>query len=178
MNKVREQLSQTAPDAACSICCARFVAATFRTPIQTGRLSAFAISEWYHRIRQPLPFLPFFVVCGGSSAATIACCSLSVLVATNTVSLASYLVEHILELELSQRRALDVLHRAELPCHPLTVLLPDRLHLLLGELVAHLWVVSQIGLSADDKTWHTGTVMVNFREPLFPYVLERCWRCD
>ena len=93
-------------------------------------------------------------------------------------SSSSYLIENVLELELRQCRALDVLHGAQIPRHSLAIFFPDRLHLLLGELVAHLWIISQIGLGADDQTWYTRAVVVDLWEPLFPHVLERRGRCD
>lgn len=61
----------------------------------------------------------------------------------------AYLIKYVLELELGQCRALDVLHRAEVFRHPLAVLFPHGLHLLLCKLVSDLCVVSQIRLRTD-----------------------------
>lgn len=84
----------------------------------------------------------------------------------------TYLIEDILQLELSQGRALDVLDSAQVLRHPLAILFPHRLHLLLTKLLAHLRVVAQIGLSADDETRHAGAVVVDLGEPLFSHVLK------
>ena len=90
----------------------------------------------------------------------------------------TYLVENVLQLVLCQGAALHILDGAEFLCHPLAVLLPYRRHLLLGQLVAHARVVPQIYLGADYEAGHTGAVVVDLREPLLPYVLERGRRCD
>ena len=90
----------------------------------------------------------------------------------NVIEDKSYLVEHILQLELRKSRALDVLDSAEVLGHALAILFPHRLHFLLAKLLAHLWVVTQICLGADDETRHTGAVVVDLGEPLLPDVLE------
>ena len=85
----------------------------------------------------------------------------------------TYLIKDILQLVLRQSRALHVFNCTKLFGHPVTVLLTNRLHLLASQLLPNAGVVAQIGLSADDKTGHTRTVVVHLGEPLFPYVFER-----
>lgn len=89
-----------------------------------------------------------------------------------------YLIENILQLELRKRRAFHVFDRTKLLCHPLTILFPDRLHFLLGQLIPHLRVISQIRLCADYEAWYAWAVVMDFWKPLLPYVLKGCWRCD
>lgn len=84
----------------------------------------------------------------------------------------SYLIKHILQLVLRQRRAFHVFDGTQLLRHPITILLANRLHLLLGQFLADNWVITQIGLGADNETWHTWAVVVDFWEPLFPDVLK------
>lgn len=88
----------------------------------------------------------------------------------------TYLIKHILELVLRQGTTLDVLHRAQLFSHPLTILLPHRLHLLLGQLVLDTRIVSQIDLCTNNKAGNTRAMVVNLWEPLLADVFERCWR--
>lgn len=90
----------------------------------------------------------------------------------------SYLVKHVLELVLSKGTALDVLNRAQLLRHPLSILLPHWLHFLLGKLVPHTAIVSQIDLCSDYEARNPRAVVMDFGEPFLPYVLEGGWRCD
>lgn len=90
----------------------------------------------------------------------------------------AYLVKNILQLVLGQSRTLNIFNSAELLRHAVAVFFTNRLHLLPGELLPHAGVVAQIGLGADDKTGHTGAVVVHLREPLFADVLERGGRGD
>lgn len=92
--------------------------------------------------------------------------------------IATYLIKHILELELRQRTALDVFDRAQVLRHTLAVLLADRGHLLLSKLFSDARVVSQVDLGADDEAGDTGAVVVDFGEPLFADVFERGGRGD
>ena len=62
----------------------------------------------------------------------------------------SYLVEHIFQLVLGERRALNILHGAQVFCHTLTVLLSDWLHPLFCELFADAGVIAQIRLRTND----------------------------
>jgi hypothetical protein len=86
----------------------------------------------------------------------------------------TYLIKHVLQLELRQSRALHVLDSAKVLGHTLAVFFPHRLHLLLAKLIAHLLVLAQICLSANNEARDTRAVVVDLREPLFPYVLETC----
>lgn len=114
-----------------------------------------------------------FLVAGGSSAATMACHDISSYSNTNPAEREqAYLVEHILQFELRESRTLHVLDGAKVLGHALAILFPHRLHFLLAKLLAHLWVVTQICLGADDETRHTGAVVVDLGEPLLPDVLE------
>lgn len=85
----------------------------------------------------------------------------------------AYLIKHILELVLRQGTTLDVLHGAQLLGHPLAVLFPHRLHLLLGQLVLDTRIISQIDLCTDYEAGDTGTVVMDLWEPLLADVLER-----
>lgn len=87
-------------------------------------------------------------------------------------------VKDILELELRQGRALHVLDGTQLLCHLLAVFFPYGRHLLLCKLLADILIISQICLSTNYQAWHAWTVVVDFRKPLFPYVLKRCRRSD
>jgi hypothetical protein len=82
------------------------------------------------------------------------------------------LVEDILQLVLRQRRALHVLDCSEFLRHALAVFLPNGLHLRLRQLLAHLRVVAEIGLCADDQAGDAGAVVVHFGEPFLADVLE------
>jgi hypothetical protein len=82
------------------------------------------------------------------------------------------LIEDILQLVLRQRRALHVLDRTKFLRHALAVLLPNGLHLRLRQLLAHLRVVTEIGLCADDQAGDAGAVVVDFGEPFLADVLE------
>jgi hypothetical protein len=112
------------------------------------------------------------LVAGGSSAATIAWHDVSIVQTHFQQREQAYLVEHILQFELRESRTLNVLDGAKVLGHALAILFPHRLHLLLAKLLAHLWVVAQICLGADDEARHTGAVVVDFGEPLLPDVLE------
>ena len=93
---------------------------------------------------------------------------------TNGVHRESYLIEHILQLELRKSRALDILDSAKILGHTLAIFFPHRLHLLLAKLVAHLLVFAQICLGANNKARNARAVVVDLGEPLFPHVLETC----
>ena len=84
----------------------------------------------------------------------------------------SYLIKHILQLELRKSRALHVLDSTKVLGHTLAIFFPHRLHLLLAKLLAHLRVVAQICLSANNEARHAGAVVVDLGEPLFSHVLE------
>ena len=84
----------------------------------------------------------------------------------------AYLVEYILQALLGERRALDVLHSTQFPCKSLALLRGDGPLLLPLQLLQDLGVVSQVDLRADDQARHSGTVVVNFREPFLFYVFE------
>jgi hypothetical protein len=140
---------------------------------------------WVYRLAYNMMhlFLVLFSFGGGSSAATIACSSQCCSVvsieddqndADSGKSQITYLIEHVFEFILRQRRALDVLDSPELLGHSLPRFSRNRLHLLLGEFVPYAQVVSQVHLGADDKAWHAGTVVMHFREPLFADVFKRC----
>jgi hypothetical protein len=84
----------------------------------------------------------------------------------------SYFIEHILQLELRESRALHVLDSAKVLGHALAIFFPHRLHLLLAKLLAHLRIVAQICLSANNEARYAGAVMVDLGEPFFSDVLE------
>lgn len=84
----------------------------------------------------------------------------------------SYLIKHVLKFVLRQGAALDVLDRAQLLSHPLTILFSHRLHLLLCQLVLDTLIFPQINLCADYEAWNTRAVVVNFGEPLLADVFE------
>lgn len=84
----------------------------------------------------------------------------------------TYLVKDILQLVLRQSRALHIFNCAQILGHTITVLLPNRLHLLASQLLLNTRVVAQIGLGADDQAGDTGAVVVDLGEPLFPHVLK------
>ena len=86
----------------------------------------------------------------------------------------TYLIKHVLQLELRKSRALHILDSAKVLGHTLAIFFPHRLHLLLAKLLAHLRVVTQVGLGTDNKTRHTRAVVMDLREPLFSDVLETC----
>lgn len=89
----------------------------------------------------------------------------------------TYLIKDILELILCQRRTLNILDSTKLLRHAFTVLLTDRAHLLLRQLLAHAWIIAQIGLSTNNQARNTWAVMVNLWEPLLADVFERGWGC-
>lgn len=84
----------------------------------------------------------------------------------------AYLVENVFELVLRQGTALDVLNRAQVLRHPLTILLPYRLHLLLRQLLPYAGVIPQIDLCPDDEAGDAGAVVVHLGEPFLPDVLK------
>ncbi|KAI3481258.1 hypothetical protein L1887_56474 [Cichorium endivia] len=88
------------------------------------------------------------------------------------------LVKHVFQSLLRQRRALDVLDRAQLSRQALARL--ERHGTLLGsrQLLDHRVVVAQIHLRAYNQARHTGAVVVHLGEPLLLDVLERRWRGD
>lgn len=90
----------------------------------------------------------------------------------------THLIEHVLQALLSERGALDVLHSTQFPRKPLTLLSRDWPLLLPLQLLQDLGVISQVDLRADDQARHSGTVVVDFREPLLLHVLERSRRRD
>ena len=93
-------------------------------------------------------------------------------------SIKHYLIKDILELVLRQRRTLHVLDSTQLLSHTLAVLLTDWAHLLLRKLLAHAWVIAQIGLGTNDQARNTWAVVVDLREPLLAHVLEGGWGGD
>lgn len=90
----------------------------------------------------------------------------------------THLIEDILELVLRQSTALNVFDRAQLLRHPLAVLFPHRLHLLLLQLRHHLLVVPQVHLRADYQARDAGAVVVHLGEPFLADVFERGRRRD
>ena len=88
------------------------------------------------------------------------------------------LIENILQLVLRQGTTFHILHRPQILRHPLPILLPDRLHTLLGQLIFHARIVTQICLSADDQARHARAVVVHFGEPFLTHVLEGGRRGD
>lgn len=85
-----------------------------------------------------------------------------------------YLVKHVLEFVLRQSTALDILHGAQVLCHALAVLLPHRLHLLLGQFLSHARVIPQIDLCTDNEAGNARAVVVHLGEPFLADVLEGC----
>ena len=89
----------------------------------------------------------------------------------------THLVENVLQALLRQSRALHILHRAELPSEPLSLVWSHRSLLLPRQLLQHLGVIPQVDLGADDEAGHARTVVADLREPFLLYVLEGGWRC-
>lgn len=85
----------------------------------------------------------------------------------------TYLIKDILELVLGQRRAFDIFHRAQLPCHLLTILFTHWLHALLRQLLLYARILAKIGLRTNDQTWYPRAMVMHFWEPLFADVFER-----
>ena len=83
------------------------------------------------------------------------------------------LVKHILQFILGQCGAFHIFHRTQFSRHTLSVLFLNRLHSLLGQLLTHLWIVTEICLRADNQARDTGTMVVNFWEPFFANVFKR-----
>lgn len=90
----------------------------------------------------------------------------------------TYLIEHVLQSLLRQRRALHVLDRTQLPRKPLALLACDGPLLLSLQLLQHLRVVSKIDLCPDDQARYARAVVVDLWEPLLLDVLERCRGSD
>lgn len=105
----------------------------------------------------------------GSRAATIAW---AVSIGYVKPGRAKYLIKNILQLVLSQGRALDVFDSTQILGHTVTVLLANGLHFLSGKLLPHTRVIAQIGLGTDDQAGNTGAVVVDFREPLLANVFK------
>ena len=84
----------------------------------------------------------------------------------------THLIENILELVLSERRALNILDSPKLFRHPLPIFFAYRGHLLLRELISDAGVIPQISLGTDNKTWNAWTVVVHFWKPFFSDVLK------
>ena len=116
-----------------------------------------------------------FLGAGGSSAATIACRCVRI---GNHDALSSsgpgraHLIEHVFELILRQGATFDVFDCAQLSCHALAVFFLDRLHLLPRQLVAHLRVIAQIGLGADNEARDARAMVVHFGEPFLTNILK------
>lgn len=123
-----------------------------------------------YKMRQ---FRCFFFGAGGSSAATIACDIIRF--DPLACSRIAHLIEDVLELVLRERGALDVLDSSQLSCHLLTILSPNRGHLLLAKLLSNAVVIPKIGLGSNDEAGDAGAVVVNFREPLLTDVLKGGW---
>jgi len=102
----------------------------------------------------------------------MACQGVSIRSDTDSIKEEPHLIEHILQLELRQSRALNILDSAKILGHALAIFSPYRLHLLLAKLLAHLRIVTQIGLSANNETRYARAMVVDLREPFFPDVLE------
>lgn len=126
--------------------------------------------------------LLFFFGVGGSRAATMAYVRISIAVITLSRGSVgprfTYFIEHILQLVLRQRTALDVLDSTELLSHSLSFLFPHRLHLLFGQLFPHTGVISQVCLRAHNKARDAGAMVVDFGKPFLADVLEGGWRGD
>lgn len=128
-----------------------------------------------------LHFLDFFFT-GGSKAATIAS-SKTFFNPTKSVVLAKRTVQSrqhqswrdCHNTSLCQRTTLDIFDCAKLSCKSLACIKRDGSLFLSGEFFQDCWVVSQINLGSDNQTRHTGTMVMNFREPLLLHVLKRCW---
>lgn len=85
----------------------------------------------------------------------------------------TYLIKDILELVLGQRRAFNVFHCTQLPCHLLPILFTHRLHTLLRQLLLYARIIAKIGLRTNDQAWHPRAMVMHFWEPLFADVFER-----
>jgi hypothetical protein len=70
-------------------------------------------------------------------------------------------------------KKLDRTYSTQLLGHAFTILLLDRSHLLLGQLLTHRGIVAEIGLSANDQARNARAVVVDFREPFLADVFER-----
>jgi hypothetical protein len=88
------------------------------------------------------------------------------------------LVKDILQLVLRESRAFDVFDSSQVLSHSLSVFLPNRGHLLLGEFLANGRILSQIGLCSNNQTGDARAVVVDFREPFLAHVLKRGRRGD
>lgn len=85
----------------------------------------------------------------------------------------TYLIKDILELVLGQRRAFNIFHCAQLPCHLLTILFTHWLHALLRQLLLYARILAKIGLRTNDQAWYPRAMVMHFWEPLFADVFER-----
>src|ERR1700761_5748909 len=88
-----------------------------------------------------------------------------------------YLVKHVLDPKLDQRRAFNILDSAHLQRKTLALRGRDRLLLLTGQPVSHLEVVSRVDLSRDEDVGNFGAIVVHLWTPLLPHILKRCRGC-
>lgn len=88
------------------------------------------------------------------------------------------LIEHVLELVLSQRGALDVFDSSQILRHAIAVLLSYGLHLLLGQLLSYARVIAQVSLGSYDQAWNSRAVVMDLGEPFLADVFEGSRRCD
>lgn len=91
----------------------------------------------------------------------------------STTQKTTHLIKDILQPLLRQRRALNVLHRPQLPRKPLALLRGNGSLLLPRQLLDNLRIVPQIYLRPNDQAGNPRTVMMNLREPFLFYVFER-----
>jgi hypothetical protein len=75
-------------------------------------------------------------------------------------------VKDALEIPLRQSRALDVLHRSNLFGHLHGLLVVDRRHLPLSQLLAHFGIISKIKLCADEYNGYARRMVLYFWIPL------------
>ena len=87
-------------------------------------------------------------------------------------SSSAYLVKHVLELILRQRRAFDILDCAKILRHLLAVLPLDGCHPLLCQLVFYRVVFPEIHLRADYQARHAGAMVMHLGEPFLADVLK------
>lgn len=92
--------------------------------------------------------------------------------ANRCIPVGSYLIKDILELVLSQSRALDVFDSAQFLGHAVTIFFADGLHLLAGKLLPNAGIVAQISLCTDNEAGDARAMVVHLREPFLPDVLE------
>jgi hypothetical protein len=89
-----------------------------------------------------------------------------------------YLIKNILQLELRERTAFDVLDSVQLLSHALTVFPPNRRHLLLHKFLSNAGVVPEVDLRADNEARNSRAVVVDFGEPFFANVFKGSGRRD